>query len=146
MSLEGVFSVANIVAMLGWITLVFLPKWRYASTFLTAAVIPGLLGLVYTYLIVTEFGKTEGGFGSLAQVTLLFQNPAALLAGWIHYLAFDLFIGSWEVRDAQSHGIGHLLVVPCLFLTFMFGPIGLVLYLILRYFTKRRLLIETPHA
>ena len=51
-----------------------------------------------------------------------------LLAGWIHYLAFDLLIGSWEVRDARELGIPHLFVVPCLFLTFMFGPAGWLLY------------------
>lgn len=146
MTLEGVFSAANIVALLGWITLVFLPGWRYTTSLITSVVIPGILGLVYTYLIVTEFGRTEGGFGSLAEVTLLFQNPAALLAGWIHYLAFDLFIGSWEVRDARSHGLNHLLVAPCLFLTFMFGPIGLVLYLVLRSASRKQLLIEAPRA
>ena len=146
MTLEGVFSAANIVAMLGWIALVFLPGWRYTTSLITSVVIPGILGMAYTYLIVTELGRTEGGFGSLAEVTLLFQNPAALLAGWIHYLAFDLFIGSWEVRDARSHGINHLLVVPCLFLTFMFGPIGLLLYLILRSVSRKQLLIEASRA
>jgi ABA DEFICIENT 4-like len=146
MTLEVVFSIANTIAMLGWVVLVFLPNWRYTSSLVTSILIPGLLGFVYAYLIVTEFGKTEGGFGSLAQVALLFQNPAALLAGWIHYLAFDLFVGSWEVRDAQRHGINRLLVVPCLFLTFMFGPIGLLLYLTIRYFSKKQLLIEVSHA
>jgi hypothetical protein len=68
----------------------------------------------------------------LQQVAALFSVPAALLAGWIHYLAFDLFIGSWEVRDSQRLKISHWLVVPCLVLTFLFGPIGLALYLLLR--------------
>jgi hypothetical protein len=55
-----------------------------------------------------------------------------LLAGWVHYLAFDLFIGSWQVRDSQQRGIGHLFVIPCLVLTFLFGPAGLLCYLALR--------------
>lgn len=142
MSLETVFSVSSGLAMLGWLLLALLPRWRYTSTLITSIVVPALLALVYTFLIMTEFGTTEGGFGSLAQVALLFQNHAALLAGWIHYLAFDLFIGSWEARDAQRLGINHWLVLPCLFFTFIFGPIGLLLYLILRLATKKRFLVE----
>ena len=60
--------------------------------------------------------------------TTLFSNPWALLAGWIHYLAFDLLIGTWETRDAREHGVPHLLLVPCLVLTFLFGPAGWLLY------------------
>ena len=63
----------------------------------------------------------------------LFDNPWALLAGWTHYLAFDLFIGGWEVRDAQRRGIPHLLIVPALVLTFLLGPAGLLLYLAIRW-------------
>jgi hypothetical protein len=55
-----------------------------------------------------------------------------LLAGWTHYLAFDLIVGSWEVRDARERGISHWLVVPCLALTFMFGPVGFLAYQALR--------------
>jgi hypothetical protein len=83
-------------------------------------------------LIVQHFGRSDGGFGSLAEVTRLFANPAMLLAGWLHYLAFDLFLGAWEVRDAQRHGVPHLLVVPCLLLTFLLGPIGLLSYMVIR--------------
>ena len=89
----------------------------------------------------TTFGRTQGDFNSLAGVAQLFQNPKALLAGWIHYLAFDLFIGSWEVRDAGRAGLHHLLVVPCLVLTFLFGPVGLLLYFALRAALRRRLFI-----
>jgi hypothetical protein len=67
------------------------------------------------------------------------------LAGWIHYLAFDLFVGAWEVRDAQRQGIHHLLVIPCLLATLMAGPAGLALYWLLRVlvgFVKQRQLNE----
>lgn len=80
-------------------------------------------------LLVLFFGQADGGFGSLAGVMKLFTNPWAVLAGWVHYLAFDLFVGAWEVRDAEQHGVSHLLVVPCLFFTFMLGPIGLLMYM-----------------
>ena len=74
----------------------------------------------------------EGGFGTLAEVKALFRVDALLLAGWIHYLAFDLFVGAWIVRDSQTHDLRHLLVIPCLFFTLMAGPFGLLLYLGLR--------------
>ena len=89
-------------------------------------------------LIVQHFGSSDGGFGSLAEVARLFANPALLLAGWLHYLAFDLFIGAWEVRDAQRHGFPHLLVIPCLLLTFLLGPIGLLCYMAVRVRLGRR--------
>ena len=62
----------------------------------------------------------------------LFRNEWLVLAGWIHYLAFDLFVGAWEVRDSQDRGISHFLVIPCLLLTFFLGPIGLLLYFTVR--------------
>jgi hypothetical protein len=88
---------------------------------------------------------SAGGFGSLQEVTILFSDPNLLLAGWIHYLAFDLFVGAWEVRDAQRQGIHHLLVIPCLLATLMAGPAGLALYWLLRVlvgFLKQRQLSQ----
>jgi len=141
MPLEKIFSACSMVAMLGWLLLIFLPRWKWTARFIAACIIPLALAVVYLLLVVTHFGQSEGGFGSLAEVSLLFRNPHNLLAGWIHYLAFDLFIGAWEVRDAQKVGLHHLLVVPCLLLTFLFGPVGLLLYFMLRWSLKRKLLV-----
>ncbi len=142
MNLETTFTVCGAIATAGWILLALVPRWRLTATLVTGIVIPLMLALLYAYLVITQFGSSQGGFGSLDQVALLFQNHAVLLAGWVHYLVFDLFIGSWEVRDAQRLGIHHLLVVPCLFFTFMFGPIGLLLYFGLRFTLKRRFTLE----
>lgn len=142
MSPEQIFSLCGMLAMAGWLLLVFLPRWRWGVRLVCPVVIPLLLALIYLWLVATTFGRTQGGFGSLAEVSLLFQNPRALLAGWIHYLAFDLFVGSWEVRDARRNGIHHLLVVPCLVLTFLFGPVGLLLYFALRAGLRRKLFVE----
>ena len=93
-----------------------------------------MIAVLYTYLLLANIGQSpaDGGFGSLAAVSVLFTVDELLLAGWVHYLAFDLFVGAWEVRDSQSRGIHHLLVIPCLLATFMAGPAGLLLYWILR--------------
>ena len=134
--LETIFSVCSSLAILGWVLLVFLPRQRHAH--LVAALgIPLTIAVVYFVLIAQHFASSDGGFGSLADVARLFSNPAALLAGWIHYLAFDLFIGGWEVRDAQRHGVPHVLIVPCLLLTFLFGPIGLLCYWAVRTWRTR---------
>ncbi len=142
MSYETIFSICNTAVLPGWLLLAILPRWKWTARLITSVIIPMLLGLVYLYLVVTQFGRTEGGFGSLSQVQQLFQNPAMLLAGWIHYLAFDLSIGSWEVRDAQRLGLNHLLVIPCLALTFLFGPIGLLLYFLIRLAAKKQTILE----
>ncbi len=141
MTPESLFSLASTIVLPGWLLLVFAPRWKWTARFICALVIPVLLGLLYLYIILVHWRGSEGGFGSLSQVSDLFQSPWLLLAGWVHYLAFDLFIGAWEVRDAQRERIHHLLVIPCLFLTFMFGPIGLLLYLGLRAGTRKKILI-----
>ena len=141
MSPEKIFSLCSTLVLPGWLLLVFLPRWKWTARLVCPVLIPLVLALVYVYLVVTHFGQSEGGFGSLAEVSRLFQNPYNLLAGWIHYLAFDLFVGSWEVRDAQRVGVHHLLVVPCLLLTFIFGPAGLLLYFALRFGLKRKVFL-----
>src|SRR5262245_7154930 len=137
MTAEQLFSILNLVAVAGWLLLVVLPRVRWTST-VVPVVIPSLFAVIYVVLIATMLTQSEGGFTSLASVRTLFDNAWLLLAGWIHYLAFDLFIGGWEVRDSQRHGIPHLLVVPVLVLTFLFGPAGWMLYLAIRYFDARR--------
>ena len=142
MAPDVIFSICNTAVLPGWLLLAILPRWKWTTRLITSVIIPALLGCVYLYLVLTHFSEAEGGFGSLAQVHQLFQNPFALLSGWIHYLAFDLFIGSWEVRDAQRLGLNHFLVIPCLALTFLFGPIGLLLYFLLRFAAKKQTLVE----
>ncbi len=137
MKAEQIFSIANLIAMLGWIILAVAPRFVLTRKIVLSGAIPLLLSVAYLILIVLFFGAAEGGFGSLAGVMKLFTNEWAVLAGWIHYLAFDLFVGSWEVKDAQERGISHLLVIPCLVLTFLLGPIGFLLYSILRYFLAK---------
>ena len=131
MTPEQIFSVVNLLALVGWLLLAALPGRAWVPKAITAGVIP-VLAAVYVGLIAFNWLGSEGGFGSLAEVARLFANPWLLLAGWTHYLAFDLFVGSWEVRDARSLGISHWLVVPCLLLTFLFGPAGWLLYTSIR--------------
>jgi Domain of unknown function (DUF4281) len=140
MSDAQLFQYANTTALICWIALVLQPK-RVAP--LLRFVVPAALAVLYIWALTTAPKNPDGGFGSLAQVKALFTQDRAVLAGWVHYLAFDLFIGCWEVMDARERGISHLLVIPCLFLTFMFGPAGLLLYFVLRT-AKQRLAGPAP--
>lgn len=139
MSADQLFSAATMLAMAGWLVLTLGWRWKPAARIVAPVIVAGLLSALYLFLIVAHFGDAEGGFDSLTSVAKLFENRWALLAGWVHYLAFDLFIGAWEARDAQRRGIHFLAVLPCLLLTFWFGPIGLLLYLAIRAAWKRRI-------
>ena len=129
--------------MAGWLLLIVAPRWRLTGM-LAGVAIPSTIAVVYLYLIVRHLPGARGGFGSLADVAALFAQPALLLAGWIHYLAFDLFIGAWQTRDAARLGLSHLLVIPCLVLTLMLGPIGLLTYLVIRWWKVRELSLVGP--
>ena len=125
------FSGANALALLGWALLVLAPRWRGTRALVLSGAWPLGLAALYAVFIASHYLGAhggEGGFGSLAQVAALFQDPWALLVGWVHYLSFDLFVGAWQVRDAQRRGIPHWALVPALALTFLFGPVGLLVY------------------
>ena len=132
MTPEKIFSLCGAIAMVGWAGLVFAPRWTITRDWAAPVVAPLLIAVFYVWLMATNPAPEGGGFGSLQEVATLFTVEKLLLAGWIHYLAFDLFVGAWEVKDAQEQGVHHLLVIPCLFATLMFGPGGLLLYWIIR--------------
>ena len=130
---EQIFMAVNSLALVGWLLIIFAPRWRWTSRLVLSGTIPLLLAGSYVVLLVSTFGQAEGGFGSLAEVQLLFRSEWSVLTGWIHYLAFDLFIGTWELRDAQARGIAHAWLIPCLLLTFLLGPVGLLAYFAMRW-------------
>jgi hypothetical protein len=135
MTADQLFSILNLLTMVSWLPLLFLPRARWVSTHVPV-VVPAVLAVVYIVLAAISLPGSEGGFSTLSAVSTLFADRWALLTGWTHYLAFDLFIGGWEVRDAQARGVPHLLVVPALVLTFLLGPAGLLFYLIVRWLGK----------
>lgn len=137
MSVEELFSLANQTALIGWIILIFLPR-RWPPLFWVAQfVIPGILAGAYATLALVYFASGEGGFSSLAGVRSLFEVDEILLAGWIHYLAFDLFVGAWIARRSDEAGISRVIQAVFLGFTFMFGPVGLLLYFITRALMAR---------
>ena len=132
MDVDTIFRLANLTALAGWAVLVaspLAPKW--ADT-ISGLLIPLILSVGYMALVLVYWADADGGFSSLSDVMTLFTFREVALAGWIHFLAFDLFVGAWITRVARREHVSHLLVIPCLGLTFMFGPVGFLAFCALR--------------
>lgn len=139
------FAYSGPLAMLGWLALALSPLAPRAAQIVAGLAIPAILSVAYAGLILVHWADAPGGFASLADVMALFTDPPVALAGWVHYLAFDLLIGAWITRTARAEGIPHLLILPCLVLTFLFGPAGFLAFLILRAaFAARARMIGAP--
>jgi len=137
MNAEICFTFLNTAILPAWFLLITFPRWRWTRTLVTSGFYSGLYALAYLLLIAFNFPGSEGSFSSLGGVQVLFSHPFLLLAGWVHYLAFDLLVGSWIVTDAQQHQIRHVVVIPSLVLTLLFGPLGWASYRVLRLINTR---------
>ncbi len=126
MPFDPLFRLANSFALLAWTALILLPRWRALRIASLAGI--GVLCVLYTALVLRYFfGVAGGGFFSLPAVQRLFTSPPVALAGWVHYLAFDLCVGWWIACRCDAVGLSRWLQAPLLATTFMFGPIGLLL-------------------
>ena len=132
---DTLFSIASNLAMVGWAGLALLPMVDLVVKVIARWAIPGLIALLHAALLVTHWSLTPEGAGlsTIDGLQKFFSVDGLMLVGWVHFLAWDLFAGSWMVEDSRRIGIHHLLIVPCLAVTFMFGPSGLLLYIPLRF-------------
>lgn len=134
--LSSLFKISSYIALSGWLVLLGFPFWQIGQMLVLSISIVLLCG-IYTYLVF--FGRkldgehrVRGSFWSFKGVVALFKTPRVVLAGWVHYLAFDLMVGLYIVIDAASLGISHWMLIPCLLLTLLFGPVGLLAYFVLK--------------
>ncbi|MEM6686822.1 MAG: ABA4-like family protein, partial [Bacteroidota bacterium] len=133
MTPSTVFQIVGALALPMWILLIFLPKWKVTRFCIDYKIIPIILGIIYAIYIIDAL--IAGGmmdFGSLQSVMQLFTVENAVLAGWIHYLAFDLLVGMWIVNQNKTLKIHQILIAPCLLGTFLFGPVGFLIFMILK--------------
>lgn len=141
------FFITNAVAMAGWLALATLPRSeRVFGTVLCGAI--GLLCAVYLVLFVgllgglvdpvPDSGAAPAFEYSVDGLKAMFATRGAIVVGWTHYLAFDLFVGLWIARDADSRGVGRLVQLPFFLTTLLAGPIGLFVWLLLRRPLTRR--------
>lgn len=139
-ALDIVFTIVSYSVLPAWLLLVLAPRWRGTDRVVHAGVIPIVLGIAYAILLFTDRPGPQGSsFFTLDGVMRIFTSRQTVIACWMHYLIFDLFVGSWIARDARRLAIPHPAIIPSLVLTLLFGPIGLVSYLALRAALRRRL-------
>ena len=136
--LKPLFQTASVLALIGWLLLMALPGWAHTASVVVGVVVV-LLAIIYAWVLFAalrqrpEPGSGKPGFFTLGGVLALLRNPTAALAAWIHILAFDLMVGVYIRHEGALAGISHWVLLPCYVLRFMFGPLGLLAFLGLRW-------------
>ena len=143
MNADMIFSLSGMLALAGWLSLLASPLMPGLADRIAGLAVPALLAVAYSGLVLAFWSSAKGGFDSLDNVASLFQTRELLLAGWIHYLAFDLVTGAWIARTARRAAIPFWLIVPCLVLTFLFGPAGFLAFVAIRAARNPSLAITT---
>ncbi len=138
--METIFSLSNLLTIPFWLLMILLPFWRWTERIMRSlwTVVPA--ALVYALLVLPNIASLLGDLANpeLATIAALLGTPAGATIGWIHFLAFDLFVGRWAYLDSRERGIHPVLTSVTLFFILMFGPLGLLLYLLVRLFSGRR--------
>ena len=139
MTASDVFSLVNMIAMPMWLLMIILPNWKATRFLVDYKLIPLLLSVIYAfYIILAMQSGPPMDFGSMESVMNLFTDENALLAGWVHYLAFDLLVGMWMLEQNRNLKIHQLIMAPCLIGTFMFGPVGFLLFMLVKTIKNKR--------
>ncbi len=138
MTAEDMFGLASAAVLPGWMILIFAPRARWVwLDRVPALILPLGLSVLYAGLILAHFSASGGGFGTIAAVRQLFASDYGLVAGWVHYLAFDLMIGAMMATKMDQMGLQRLSQAPLLGLIFLFGPLGVLLIWITAFATRR---------
>jgi hypothetical protein len=122
------FGIANMLALAGWAALILgiVTGQAWLRVGVAVRAVPIILSVLYAALVAIAWPVSQGGYDSLGAVARLFEDPRMLLAGWAHYLAFDLLVGGWIAEEVDRRGLTRWLLLPALPLTFLFGPAGLL--------------------
>ena len=144
-TVEMIYLWLNIGILPFWFTLIIFPQSQISRVFITSVFPIFILGLVYTYLLYIaylngyDFLQNFKLYLGLSEVLNLFENQSFLILFWTHFLAINLFCGGWIVNDSQMFGMNKLLVSFPLIITYLIGPIGIVIYWIIRIFYAKRI-------
>lgn len=136
---DQLFQMSNLLVMPFWFLMILLPFWSWTKRIIGSPWIAAPAALLYASLVLPQAGGLLGALANpqLAQIAALLGTPAGATIGWVHFLAFDLFVGRWVYLDSQERKLTAWLVSPILFVVLMFGPLGLLLYLLVRFFLTR---------
>ena len=144
---ENIFNIINLIVLLGWIPLFIFPYSRFTRKLVNGLYLPFFLCVFYLYFLSQTEGLFSADFSSLGGILDLFKSSTeeSAAAGWIHYLAFDYFVGCWIVNHSIKKGIPYIIFIIPLIFTLFAGPFGLLLFLIFRLFYKRFTLKNAKH-
>jgi hypothetical protein len=138
--METIFSLSFLLTGPFWLMMIVAPRWSWSRRIIGSPYIILPAALLYAVLVVPVMGEALPLLASptLESIAGLLGSEAGATIGWIHFLAFDLFVGRWAYLDAQERQISHWLAAPALFFILMLGPLGFCLYLLIRELVKRR--------
>ena len=141
---EIIFNIFNSGILLFWILLLVFPKKGFTQNVIAFPWVPLVFAMGYAYFLSTTTGSFSADFSSLSSLTEMFQNsnPRGVAAGWLHYLAFDFWVGCWMLKNSQEKGVKHLWMIMPLIFTFMLGPVGIILYALV-LLSQKKLITKT---
>ena len=139
MTYEIIFNIYNTGILIFWLFLLVFPKSKLTQKMTDFPWIPLVIAFGYIYFLGTSDSIFSVDFSSLSALTEMFQNsnPRGVAAGWLHYLAFDFWVGCWILRDSQKKGVKHAFIIFPMLFTFMLGPVGVIIYTLVLAFQKK---------
>lgn len=133
------FTICNTLILLVWGSVLFFPKSILSKHLISFPWVPIAISFFYIYFLVLSGDIIDADFSSLEGILKLFKEatPESAAAGWLHYLAFDFWVGTWIIRHSQKNQIKHPYIILPLLFTFMLGPVGILVYSIVYFFSKK---------
>jgi hypothetical protein len=132
--MDMLFRLGNLLILPFWTLMIVLPRWRWTARIVASPYVTAAPAILYAVLVLPRLGEIWPAVSSpsLSGVATLLASPAGATIAWVHFLAFDLFVGRWIYLDSRERGLSSWLVAPVLFFTLMLGPAGFLLYLLAR--------------
>jgi ABA DEFICIENT 4-like len=133
--METLFNLSGLVVLPFWALMIFLPRWSVTKKLMSSPLVCAAPAALYAALVIPRFAEVWRAVSSpeLSSIAALLGSPVGATVGWLHFLAFDLFVGRWIYLDGRERGVPAWVMAPVLFLTLMLGPCGFLLYLIVRH-------------
>ena len=141
---ENIYLVANWGVIPFWLLLILAPNHGLTNFLAQSVIAPLLLATGYSYLtynLYLEKNVFDGFelYSGLDGLYSMFSNEILLLIFWLHFLAISLFAGAWIIRDARKYLIPKIITIPALVLTYFSGPVGIVIYWLIRIFFAKKI-------